>query len=462
MKRTVELISYALAIATVLGGCSTTSEDDVVSAEQAALSVTSGSVTATLETTSSWSGGFCQSVTLKNTGTAISSWTLTVATNGATISSIWGANQTTSGKTMTVTPASYNAHVATGGSINFGYCGAGNVLPTLSSITVTGGTTGTGGAPGTGGSSAKGGSSATGGSSAKGGSSATGGSSAKGGSNATGGTPTTIPTPGNYPLGNAAVRSSGCGKTPTLTSGPKTLGSRKYIIRLPDNYDKNKPYKLVFGMHWMGGTMEDVDTGRTVTTNVWSYYGLKQLDTAKEVIFVAPNANGSIWSKSDETFVDDMVNLFKQDLCIDQSRIFSVGFSFGAIFSYSLACDRPNIFRAVATQAPAQNLGCNNGSTPVGYFSVVGMTDGVCTPSMGRACRDTFATRNGCTKPSAVPEWTSGNHVCYKYQGCKAGYPVEYCTAGHPHIAAPWDGGGGDSGTKTWVPLEIWKFFSQF
>ena len=30
------------------------------------------------------------------------------------------------------------------------------------------------------------------------------------------------------------------------------------------------------------------------------------------------------------------------------------------------------------------------------------------------------------------------------------------------HIAAPQDGAGGDSGSRTWVPGEIWRFFTQF
>jgi hypothetical protein len=30
------------------------------------------------------------------------------------------------------------------------------------------------------------------------------------------------------------------------------------------------------------------------------------------------------------------------------------------------------------------------------------------------------------------------------------------------HIAAPQDGAGGDSGSRTWVPAEVWRFFTQF
>src|ERR687894_619838 len=52
--------------------------------------------------------------------------------------------------------------------------------------------------------------------------------------------------------------SAGCGKSPTLTSGPRTIQSggttRNFILRIPANYDNNRPYRLFFGFHWNGGT----------------------------------------------------------------------------------------------------------------------------------------------------------------------------------------------------------------
>ena len=54
------------------------------------------------------------------------------------------------------------------------------------------------------------------------------------------------------PLGTAAA-SPGCGKTPTLTSGTYTIQSggksRTFILRIPDGYDRNRAYRLVFGFH---------------------------------------------------------------------------------------------------------------------------------------------------------------------------------------------------------------------
>ncbi|MEU4769364.1 RICIN domain-containing protein, partial [Actinosynnema sp. NPDC023794] len=69
---------------------------------------------------------------------------------------------------------------------------------------------------------------------------------------------------------------TGCGKAPTLRSGSHTITSggksRSFILRVPDGYDNTRPYRLIFGFHWRGGTMNDVSSGGTSGT-AWSYYG---------------------------------------------------------------------------------------------------------------------------------------------------------------------------------------------
>jgi poly(3-hydroxybutyrate) depolymerase len=81
---------------------------------------------------------------------------------------------------------------------------------------------------------------------------------------------------------------------PTLTSGTHTIQSggknRSFILRIPDGYDRNRPHRLVFGFHWLGGTSTDVATGRTVETGTWAYYGLQRLAN-NSAIFVAPKAS---------------------------------------------------------------------------------------------------------------------------------------------------------------------------
>ncbi len=353
---------------------------------------------------------------------------------GGSNSGIGGAEQASGGATTT------------GGGVTTGGAAAGGAV-------TTGGTkAGTGGA-GTGGTKAGTGGAGTGGTAAAGGS-ATGGTSSIGGSTTAGGT-------------SAATPSSGCSKTPTLTSGSKTIQSggqsRQYMISVPSNYDKSHPYRLIFAFHWNGGTMNDIDGGGS-SGAVWSYYGLKA-QANDSTIFVAPQGISNGWANSggrDLTLVDDLIKFIEGDLCVDTTQLFSVGFSYGGGMTYELACARATVFRAAAVYSGAQLSGCDGGKQPIAYLGIHGVSDGTCNIAGGRTLRDTFVKNNGCTAQTPPePAAGSGTHICTKYQGCAAGYPVEWCAFDGGHTPGNVDGGG-DDGAKTWTKGEVWKFFTQF
>ncbi len=271
------------------------------------------------------------------------------------------------------------------------------------------------------------------------------------------------------PAQQPAVATAGCGKAPTLTSGTRTIQTsgknRNYILRIPDGYDRNHPYRLIFGFHWLGGTSTDVDTGRTVQTGTWAYYGLQRL-TNNSAIFVAPQGFNNGWANSggeDVTFTDDIIRQVEGDLCVDTTQLFSVGFSYGAAMSYSLACSRATVFRAVAVQSGGVLSGCSGGTQPIAYLGVHGLRDNVLSIAGGRSLRDRFVGNNGCTAQNP-PEPAQGSltHRVTSYAGCRAGYPVQWAAFDEGHIAAPQDGATGDSGSRTWVPALVWQFFSQF
>jgi poly(3-hydroxybutyrate) depolymerase len=269
----------------------------------------------------------------------------------------------------------------------------------------------------------------------------------------------------------AAASTAGCGKAPTLSSGTHTIQSsgqnRSYILRVPANYDNNRAYRLVFGFHWVGGTMNDVDSGGTDGYN-WSYYGLRRLaDSANNgTIFVAPQGINNGWANSngqDVTFVDDMVRQIESGLCVDTTQLFSSGFSYGGSMTYALACARPTVFRAVAVYSGANLSGCNPGTQPVAYMGLHGIRDNTLPIASGRSLRDTFVRNNGCT-PQNPPEPAYGSltHIITTYSGCKAGYPVVWAAFdGAGHDPGPIDGSTGD-GWHTWTSGEVWKFFTQF
>ncbi|GIF13436.1 cellulose binding domain-containing protein [Actinoplanes teichomyceticus] len=265
----------------------------------------------------------------------------------------------------------------------------------------------------------------------------------------------------------AAATTAGCAKAPTLTSGSHTIRSggqnRTYILRIPDGYDRNRPYRLMFAFHWLNGTANDVATGGAAGAT-WAYYGQQRLSN-NSAILVAPQGIDNGWANTggrDLTLVDDLTALIEGDLCVDTTQLFALGWSYGGAMSYAVACARPTVFRAVAVLSGANLSGCAGGTHPVAYLGIHGTHDSVLDISLGRTLRDTFVRNNGCAAQNP-PEPARGSlaHVVTAYTGCRAGYPVVWAAFDGDHTPEPVDGTTATSGARTWTGGEIWKFFSQ-
>jgi poly(3-hydroxybutyrate) depolymerase len=234
-----------------------------------------------------------------------------------------------------------------------------------------------------------------------------------------------------------------------------TLSGRQYTIRLPSDYDSNKAYRLVFGFHWLGGNMKNVVDN--------SYYGLLPLDTEKTAIFVSPQGNDNGWANpngADIKFVDDMLKAFEDDLCVDTTKIFSLGFSYGGGMSYAIACARAKVFRAVAIYDGGVISGCSGGNDPIAYFQSHGVSDNVLGMSGAHSMRDRFVKNNGCTSQTpSEPQPGSKTHTTADYAGCKPGYPLEWVAFDGGHEFSPCDGGCG-GGRQSYLPAMTWKFFT--
>ena len=242
--------------------------------------------------------------------------------------------------------------------------------------------------------------------------------------------------------------------------------SRQYIIDIPANYDKNKPYRLIFAMHMMGGNMN------TMVNN--KFYGLKTYADRDNVpvIFVAPQGytDGSPWrgrDDKDHVFFADMLALFKDKLSVDTSRVFCCGFSFGAMVTYSLSLDFQKDLRAVACYAPANwNIYLpGNKHEPLAFYSTTGTTDGTCRyvnsderKQGGKYCVLTHLEDNGVADLPEIPIATTPTHVTTEFKGCVEEYPVVFGSfvGGHTDNAR-------DPGTNVnWIAKETWDFFMRF
>lgn len=264
-----------------------------------------------------------------------------------------------------------------------------------------------------------------------------------------------------------AVASAGCGAERTLRDGTVTVESggeqRSYILRVPETYDNTHPYRLVLAYHWRGGTATAVAEGIGATES--PFYGL-WYEADSSTIFVAPVGHGTGtdtgWQNLggvDVDFTDAILAQVEADLCIDTTRVFAVGFSYGAGMSYALACARPDVFRGVALFSGGELSGCEGGAVPVAFYASHGVVDNTVDIAWGRAVRNHFAVVNGTDLlDPPEPEVGSGEHICTVYSGGSPDYPVEWCAFDGDHTPNPHDAGEGNS----WAPAEVWAFISQF
>jgi poly(3-hydroxybutyrate) depolymerase len=323
----------------------------------------------------------------------------------------------------------------------------------------TGGTTSTGGTTGgsvtsggTGGSGAGTGGSAAGVGGSSAGASATGGTSAGTGGVAGSGTAGTGATAG-------AMQTSGCNAATFPASGEYTLmveGTsvpREYIVAIPEGYVASTPHRLVFAFHGLTGTMEQVASGFGGRNN--GYYGLQS--RMADTIFVSPQGLAPEdepeqfgWPNQDGrdvAFVEAMVAWLGSSYCIDSTRIFSTGMSYGGMMSNTRGCQMPETFRAIGSLAGA--LFGRNTCTgqQVAAWMTHGLADTTVTPAQGETARDAFIAKNNCNAMETLPTTPEG---CVAYQGCDAGYPVVECEYQAGHQFAPSAG------------ATLWSFFSQF
>ena len=304
-----------------------------------------------------------------------------------------------------------------------------------------------------------------------------------------------------YALKNEPRPSKGCGKNSTLNSTGSVENGKKFnlnvggknrtfFMTLPKNYDNTKPHKLLIANHCMGSKAEDFVHHAPDYDHPSPYYGQQQLDKNGDYIFVAPqgNDNGTWNGKEDHQFVDEMITAMFDNYCVDTTRVFATGFSFGAMFTNSLAQDMQERLRAVAVYAVADyNIWLPSAGTgrydakdlPIAWMLVHGKGDGTCDYNRAKNSalprilkRNGKADANGkftdasAEKPKEINSNTAG-HVCYDFTTVDPRFPVKFCSWNGPHRWPAHDEGdysnyNSNSWSKSWVPQTVHEFFEQF
>jgi poly(3-hydroxybutyrate) depolymerase len=247
--------------------------------------------------------------------------------------------------------------------------------------------------------------------------------------------------------------STGCGHAATAGVTTRTIqvGSRmrSYALSIPNGYDPHRPLPLVFGWHGQGGTGPHFQAG-TLSYGGWG--GGVEEAANDGAIFVYPTGlvkdsvmktGWYIGPGPDLDLFDALVAKTKANLCVDETRIFSFGYSYGARMTNELGCLRPGVLRAIAPVAGYGPIGpCAGGAVPVWMHNA--QNDPVVPLARGVATRDHWRTANSCSAAAPVAVAPS---PCVAYQGCDA--PLRWCsppTGGH--------------GFPAYVYAGIWSFFA--
>jgi polyhydroxybutyrate depolymerase len=227
-------------------------------------------------------------------------------------------------------------------------------------------------------------------------------------------------------------RASGCAVRPAAVPGSTdeslTAGGveRHYQLDVPSSYDGTRAYALVFGLHAL-----------TISYKVIpGLSGFADMATKYDFIDVSPSGllNGSApyWNAApvadnyDVTFLTKLLDHLEASLCIDTTRVFSVGMSNGAQMSSLLACRLPKRIDGIAPIAGVEfNQPCQGRPVPVIAFH--GVLDPIVPYNGGGLNSVTIANQNfyhgqlppGLPTPTGVDEsmqrWA-------RHNGCAARY----------------------------------------
>jgi polyhydroxybutyrate depolymerase len=126
--------------------------------------------------------------------------------------------------------------------------------------------------------------------------------------------------------------------------------------------------------------------------------------------------------------------------------VFAGGLSSGGFFSNTLGCQRGDVLRGIAPVS-AGPRDMNNCKGNVAAWIADGKNDELVSPRQGMSARDFWLNRNGCStsNPRVIGDATN----CVAYDGCKAGFPVQWCLHDGGHF---WPRSAN---------LGLWTFFSK-
>lgn len=192
---------------------------------------------------------------------------------------------------------------------------------------------------------------------------------------------------------------------------------REFLVELPEPYDPDQPYPIVFTFHGYGAEMDNA-FGQNVA-DLWD----------AQVIAVYPQGLGdpSSWRTSpnaeDVAFFIAMMNAIGSQMCVDMNRVFVQGTSMGGIMANALGCARADLVDGVGAIASSFPLSSDQCTGPTPAWVMHGRNDGTVGFGSGEQVRDIWLSINGCGAASTPISGTP----CVTYDECDGNAPVVWC-----------------------------------
>lgn len=256
--------------------------------------------------------------------------------------------------------------------------------------------------------------------------SGSGGTSQAGGKGGSGGKPSSAG--GSSGAGGAPSASNGCDAPSGKAEGEYTLmtgGTMRGYHLVPSK--AKTPVPLIVGFHGYGGN------GKGMV----GLFGQEELSDGKAV-FIYPDGVEQAWYQNalgwdqrsattpDTIFIKDLVDTALKEHCIDATRVYAVGFSWGGYMSNHVGCALGDRFRATASFAGGAS-DTKNCTGPASALFAHGTADTSELISEGKKARDEWLKLNACGSTTQ----NAADGACVSYDGCTS--PVWWCEHGGSH-----------------------------
>jgi len=263
---------------------------------------------------------------------------------------------------------------------------------------------------------------------------------------------------------------------------------RLYRVHVPASYRADRPVPLVLALHGGGGDAQiqanDAFYGQISKSDAEGYVvafpnGFSRFKSGKLATWHAGLCCGAARDQGvdDVGFIRALVQQLRSQLNIDAQRVFADGMSNGGMMAYRLACESPDVFKAVAAVAGTDNTRSCTPSRPISILHIHAKDDDMVLFN-GGAGRLREQVNDFVSVPETVSRWVQRNGcaatprrvldragaTCEVYAPCSGGTEVKLCvteTGGHswPGGAKPRGGAAGSSALS--ATDEIWAFFNS-